>query len=86
MSSWSRAYSAPQPQPPLKQGMNEDDASSSACLSCARLERKVAELQEQLSHLRHRRDMEDQSVTEQLDSDTTLEEEDGKCRHLKLSL
>lgn len=91
MSSWSRAYSAPQPQrsferPPLKQGMNKDDSSSSSCLNCARLERKVAELQEKLSHLQPQQDIEEQSDTEQLVSVIALEEDNTKCKLLKMSL
>lgn len=87
---------APQPQrsfkrPPLKQGVNKDDSSSSSCLNCARLERKVAELQEKLSHLQHQQDVEEQDVedrsdTEQLDSDIAVEEDDTKCKLLKMSL
>lgn len=91
MSSWSRAYLAPQPQrsfqqPPLKQGVNKDDSSSSSCLNCARLEKKVAELQEKLSHLQHQKDIEVQSQTEQVESDRAIEEDDTKCKLLKVSL
>lgn len=80
----------------MKQGMNKDDSSSSSCLNCARLERKVAELQEKLSHLQHQQDVEEQDVeeqdvedrsdTEQLDSDIAVEEDDTKCKLLKMSL
>lgn len=65
--------------------MNQNDSSSSSCLNCARLERKVAELQEKLSHLQQQLDVEEQSDTEQLDSDMALEEDDDKCKLLKMS-
>lgn len=90
VSSWSRAYSAPQTQrgserPPLTHGMKKHNSpsyscssSSSSCLNCARLERKVVELQEKLSHLQQLQHIEREPDSEQLESDIAEEEADTK--------
>lgn len=66
----------------MKKHNSPSSSCSSSCLNCARLERKVAELQEKLSHLQQLQDIEGEPDSEQLESDIAEEEAETKCKPL----